>query len=255
MAHKIYLFNSLVLEILLYACATWTLTVTMMQNIRGQYTRMVRYVRQVKVFSYETRISNDELMLGFWNIEKVIVDRRIEFAHKCLTAYQQCISDILLHEELLKGHYMTYPRMLRNCTGINDMRQLELLLRTSDGTATLRKAASDIIDTKHEREANMVRCEIQDLGTWRGAKRKAIKDLQPGSLEARHRYDNKRISQLVCRKCSQQGCQVHCQKASCTTNHQAKTLCKCTHCSRCTSYRCMEGQIKMNYDLTQVFVC
>jgi hypothetical protein len=252
--HIAHLFKSLVLEIFLYVCESWTLTVAQMRMIKGKYTRMIRFIKQIKVFNFESRISNELLMIGFPDIERTIVERIIKFASKCCTARQQQVTFILMYEPSHPGHYMSYTRMMRNYTGHTNA-EILIALATDEGTDQLVKDAMLIITIKKYEEANKVRTEIQELGTGRGAKRKAIEELRPGSLDSRHRYDDKRISQLVCRVCKLKDCIEHCQRNLCCTKHREATFVPCVTCKRRTGTTCMKLDIKRNYNNTNIYLC
>lgn len=200
------------------------------------------------VFSYASRITNEQLFhggfpegSGFHDLEREIVRRRIIFARECAQALDQDISMILLAvPEKGGGNFTTYPKMLCNCTGL-DIVTLDSHLRNNDEKmlAWLLEKADAIIDATRDAELNKVRTFIQDIGTGPGAKRKAEEMLKPGSLASRRRYDDKRISQLVCVKCQHRSCDC-CQNPTCIrprTRHVNHMRCMC--CNRGTDQLCM----------------
>jgi hypothetical protein len=257
---RIILFNSLVLEIFLYGCTTWTLRVSDMRLLTGSYTRMVRYVLQKKVYNYNTRISNDILLEGFHDLEREIVRRRLVFAGECARAPKQYISVILLAESTKTGagHHTTYTSMLMKCTGLS-LKELDVYLMNPEPEAMvdLLDRAMHIITEKRTKLANKVRIHIKDLVPGR---RKPVADLKAGSLEGRHRFDDKRINQLVCchKTCSQKVCAC-CQQ--CETRHHLANLIRCLCCGRGTGKMCMKKGLEEErphyeyYLKTLKFVC
>ena len=91
------------------------------QKINGMYTKMVRYVLGIKVYSRETRITNAALLKGFPSLEGIILERRLRFAGHCWRSK-------LLVKKLMfattsgkkkRGRPMlTYPRMLMRDTDL-----------------------------------------------------------------------------------------------------------------------------------------
>ena len=97
---------------------------TLLAEIKGAYTVMVRYVLGVQVFSRDTRVANRDLLRGFPKIEAVLLQRRLRFAGH-LWRSQEIGRDLLFarspksYKALRGGHHLTYPRQLERDTGLS----------------------------------------------------------------------------------------------------------------------------------------
>ena len=67
----------------------------MLTMISGTYTQMVRYVKNVRVHSAATAVSNSALFEGFNRIEDYLLKRRLTFAGHCARS-KQPIADLML---------------------------------------------------------------------------------------------------------------------------------------------------------------
>jgi len=95
MARKRLIFDSLVLSIYTYGMEAWTISPKLLTKISGAYTQMVRYVKNVRVHSAATAVSNAVLFEGFIHIEDYLLKRRLTFAGHCARS-KQPIADLML---------------------------------------------------------------------------------------------------------------------------------------------------------------
>ena len=95
MTHKHRLFSSLVLSIYTYAMETWAIDSKMLAKISGTYTQMVRYVKDVRVYSAASAVPNARLLQDFDYIEDILLKRRLQFAGHCQRSSQP-VADLLL---------------------------------------------------------------------------------------------------------------------------------------------------------------
>ena len=85
-------FQAAVVSILLYGCATWTLTKQLKKKIDGNYTRMLRAILHKSWWQHPTR---HQLYGHLLPIMKTIHVRRTRHAGHCWRNRDELISDIL----------------------------------------------------------------------------------------------------------------------------------------------------------------
>ena len=86
-------FQAAVVSILLYGCATWTLTKRLKKKLDGNYTRMLRAILNKSWRQHPTR---HQLYCHLPPITKTIQVRRTRHAGHCWRSKDELISDVLL---------------------------------------------------------------------------------------------------------------------------------------------------------------
>ena len=81
---KALLFKSYVVPIFLSGAETWFVGKELLADVTGAYTCMVRHVRNMKVYSRDTRLCNKDLYgEHFPRIEALLQKKRLRFAGHC----------------------------------------------------------------------------------------------------------------------------------------------------------------------------
>ena len=128
--HKLNFFRPMVESILLYGCATWTLTKAEEKALDGTYKRMLK-----KVYNIDGRahITNEALYSGLDKISSTICSRRLELAghtHRDKTSPAH-FTDTWepAHGESSRGRPPTsFVDTLLRDTGLDDIAQLKQCL-------------------------------------------------------------------------------------------------------------------------------
>jgi len=133
---KIQIFNSLVMSIFLYSSETWTLTKRRLSFLKGSYTKILRFLYKIKVYSFATRVTNRSLFeKGHLPIEEMILRRRLNFVYKAYNS-KQPIAHLLLAQPNPKpkgGQCLTYSNMLIKDFGVKNSKEAELRLKLPEG--------------------------------------------------------------------------------------------------------------------------
>ena len=92
---KLRIMHTTVESVLLYGCETWTLTKTLLKQIDGTYTRILRMILNVH---WSQKVTNE---IQYGAIEKIstkIRRRFLKFAGHCLCRDDEVVSDLVLWE-------------------------------------------------------------------------------------------------------------------------------------------------------------
>ena len=260
---KIQIFNSLVMSIFLYSSETWTLTKRRLNFLKGAYTKILRFLHKIKVYSFATRVTNRSLFeKGHLPIEEMILRRRLNFIYKAYHS-DQPIAYLLLAQPNPRptgGQSLTYTNMITKDLGVKNAKEVELLLKRSEGQwSLLIEELCDKLREKLFKEPSTTNT-IKKFSIRRGPKRLTIEKIEETrakmNLEADKSGDlwvkslsvgrmiraQKELSRLVCRnsECSLHQCKTHCQ--FCTEAHHENhfdgdwILCDC--CDRAEAKAC-----------------
>jgi len=220
---KAQIFYSIVISLLLASSETWTLTTSLVTRLSGTYTKLVRFILQKKVFSWESRVSNDDLFADhFIPFRELLVNRTLNFAGRCARSTQP-ISSLILAEpqkHVNRGRpQLTYPAMLSRITGL----PLASLRSKIMDPITWKQVIIDSIalcKAKREKEKANSKNSLTSIVPFHlraGRKRSAV--ITANSKVQRKRIAKKQLYRLVCRKCKIPHCQTHCQLCSYDQNH------------------------------------
>jgi len=220
---KAQIFYSLVVSILLSSSETWTLTTALVTRLSGAYTNLVRFILQKKVWSWETRLSNDNLFQDYFiHFKDLLIKRTLTFAGHCARSTQP-ISLLILaepqHHARCGRPALTYPAMLSRITGLSpetlrsailDSSLWEKVIEDSVAKCAIKRAAE-----KLKSKANVT--EIIPYDQRPGRKR----SINPSNqiLAQRKRLAKQALKKLVCTKCKIKHCQTHCLLCSTDQNN------------------------------------
>ena len=117
---KLRLMHTTVESVLLYGCETWTLTKTLLKQLDGTYTRILRMILNVH---WSQKVTNEVLYGAIENIFTKIRRRFLKFAEHCLRRDDEVVSDLVLweptHGTRIRGRQPeSYIRNLERQTGI-----------------------------------------------------------------------------------------------------------------------------------------
>ena len=103
---KLRLMHTTVELVLLYGCETWNLTKTLLKQLDGTYTRILRMILNV---NWSQKVTNEVLYKsrGYIKISTKIIRRFLKFAGHCLRRNDEVFSDLVLCElmELEDGEF------------------------------------------------------------------------------------------------------------------------------------------------------
>ena len=139
---KLRLMHTTVESVLLYGYEILTLTKTLLKQLDGTYTQILRMILNVH---WSQKVTNELL---YWAIEKIstkIIRRFLKFAGHCLRRYDEVVSDLVLweptHGTRIRGRPPeSYIRNLERQTGIpaSEMR-VSMMNRAVWRTFTIRE--------------------------------------------------------------------------------------------------------------------
>ena len=239
---KIQIFNSLVMSIFLYSSETWTITKKRLNFLKGAYTKLLRYLHRIKVYSFATRVTNRSLFeKGHSPIEEILLRRRLNFIYKAYHS-KQPIAHLLLAQPNPKpkgGQCLTYSNMIIKDLGAKNSREAEQCLKfPEDQWNSLREGLCDELRKKLFKEPSTT-TTIKDFSKRRGAKRLTVEKIAEirNKMEAdaqgsgelwvksltfgRITRAKKELLRLICPNpaCSQHRCQTHCLICTEDSNH------------------------------------
>ena len=89
------LIHTTVESVLLYGCETWTLIKTLLKQLDGTYTRILRMILNVH---WSPKVTNEVLYGAIEKISTKIRRRLLKFAGHCLRRDDEVVSDLVLCE-------------------------------------------------------------------------------------------------------------------------------------------------------------
>ena len=92
---KLRLMHTIVESVLLYGCETWTLKKTLLKQLYGTYTRILRMILNV---DWSQKVTNEVLYGAIEKISTKIRRRFLKFAGHCLCRDDEVVSDLVLWE-------------------------------------------------------------------------------------------------------------------------------------------------------------
>ena len=92
---KLSIMHTTVKSVLLYGCETWTLTKTLLKQLDGTYTRILRMILNVH---WSQKVINEVLYGAIEKISTKIRCRFLKFAGHCLRRDDEVVSDLVLWE-------------------------------------------------------------------------------------------------------------------------------------------------------------
>ena len=92
---KLRLMHTTVESVLLYGCETWTLTQTLLKQLDGTYTRILRMILNV---NWSQKVTNEVQHGAIEKISRKIRRRFLKFAGHCLCRDDEVVSDLVLWE-------------------------------------------------------------------------------------------------------------------------------------------------------------
>ena len=90
---KIMLMHTTVESVLLYGCENWILTKTLLKQLDGIYTRIIRMILKLHWFQ---KVINEVLYGTIEKISTKIRRRFLKFAGQCLCRDDEFVSDLVL---------------------------------------------------------------------------------------------------------------------------------------------------------------
>ncbi|KAJ9459454.1 hypothetical protein DIPPA_20471 [Diplonema papillatum] len=129
---KVLFFKTLVVPVFLSGAETWIVGTSLLPEITGAYTCLVRFVRGIKVYSRETRCSNNDLFADqFPRIEVELQRKRLRFAGHCLRADQPASSVLLATTRRKKKRGrppLSYLDVLQRDLGMSNTEEIRELM-------------------------------------------------------------------------------------------------------------------------------
>ena len=246
---KALLFKALVLPVYLSGAETWFVGTDLLADISGTYTCMVRYVRGVKVFSRDTRVTNSDLFGSqFARVEALLQERRLRFAGHCARS-EQPVARVMM-ASTLRGKKRGRPML-------NLLAVVKKDLRMSDPDSKVKATVAATLErvaAPHRR----TRKQINPRGHGSGRPRKFSTALTPAARRMRHVNALKYIDQLVCAAsgCDVKGCSEHCVLCrSSLGTHVGSPILTCRYCKRRTAASCAGINRAQAATLCHSFVC
>jgi ribonuclease HI len=152
---KIRVFRATIESILLYGSETWSLTKGQERKVSGCYSRLLRYILNIKWSDF---ISNEVLYDGMSTLDIKLRQRRLQFAGHCYRSNKdsqasQPISDLLFYRgnnsknKVGQGNKITYIKTLLRDTNLNvELKgDMELQIQSLQATMSDRKAWKRLI--------------------------------------------------------------------------------------------------------------
>jgi hypothetical protein len=247
--HKKTVFDALVVSIYMYGMETWSIGTKLLAKITGTYTQMVRFVKNVRVYSAATAMSNTVLFEGLDRIEDTLVQRRLRFAGHCQRS-KQPVADLLLAPLPTRTHG-TKPTLnmvsvlqadVKRATKSEQLPtplQLRHLMMDRDKWSAIVASARTNMALYRTPDAVVARIQTRsskpphrDLKSW--------DELKSSGKATRRRELRKAIAARRCAvaACGQPNCQTHCQ--DCQETHPPSTdwLPQCQLCSMHSAVSC-----------------
>ena len=282
MQHKAKLFSSLVLVLFTDGMNTWPINKTLLSKIKVDYHRMIKFVKNIKVFSFESRISTTNLLgTEFKYIEDLLLFNRLKFVGICQRS-KQPIADILLAPILSKsgktitkkGGVPQLPPYVQHL--INDIQELVY----KGNTPSLTDLQSAMINTtvwkaicetalktqQSNRTDTTIAAQKSKEQITRMVKRQKnfpplkYNDLSMGGKLSRNRDMLRHYASTICkhRSCNKHYCTTHCQVCSdpkhvlTDENRQREKHFICDLCLRVFFLKCLNKRHTMNNLANQV---
>lgn len=261
---KAHLFKVLILPIFLSGAETWFVGTSLLAEISGTYTCMVRHIRGKKVFSRDTRLSNKDLFEEhFPRIEAVLQKKRLRFAGHCVRA-DQPISKVLLATTLNAKRpgrpHLSFLDVLKKDTGIDD--PAELRTRMLDRVAWDRMVKEIVDKTTRSlvTPSERIRKVIKPRGRGSGRPRDPERSLSQAARTMRRVNALKYIDQLVCAAplCNSKACAEHCTECRhslAADGHDGSPILTCMYCRRVTAAVCARINLAQADSIRFAFVC
>ena len=259
---KALLFKSYVVPIFLSGAETWFVGKELLADVSGAYTCMVRHVRNIKVYSRDTRLSNTDLFgEQFPRIEVLLQKKRLRFAGHCARSAQP-ISRVML-AETTRGKRPGRPLMsmrsvLQADLGMKDTTEiLEEMLDRSSWSAAVRRAEERTLRGTTDPPRKQ-RKGVKPRGVGSGRPRKAT--VTAAARRMRRINALKVVDELVCaaRNCNAKACREHCtacRHAFAIDDHGGCPLLTCKYCQRVTAASCARIGRTHARALRHSFVC
>ena len=85
-------------SVLLYGCETWTLRTTLLKQLDGLYTRIIRMILKIVLVHWSQKVTNKVMYGAIEKISTKITRRLLKFSGHCLRRDDEVVSDLVLFE-------------------------------------------------------------------------------------------------------------------------------------------------------------
>ena len=135
---KIRFFQACVESILLYGSETWTVSAELKARIDGCYTRLLRRALNIR---WQDHPTNQMVYQDLPKLSDKLKERRLRYAGHCARAEDQPVNQLLFWTPHLgnpsRGQpRLTYPKTLKNDTGLENPEEILELMRNKETWST-----------------------------------------------------------------------------------------------------------------------